>query len=119
MLVEKENRADSGKEPAEDHYSGYYWGNEPYDSSEIVDRRKSDDELKNKVNGNLRKNDKLDASHIEVYINNSVITLKGSVRTYEERDMAGQIAWNVPGVSEVFNDLQVTEPETVGPRRKL
>lgn len=117
-MTEKESRADSGKEPAEDYYSGYYWGNEPYDSSQIEDRSKSDDELKNKVNGNLRKNEKLDASHIEVYINNSVITLKGSVRTYEERDMAGQIAWNVPGVSEVFNDLQVTEPETVGPRRK-
>jgi osmotically-inducible protein OsmY len=66
----------------------------------------------------VRKNDKIDASHIEVYVNNSAVTLKGLVRTYEERGLAGQAAWNTSGVSEVLNDLQVTEPETVGPRRK-
>jgi BON domain len=114
---EKESRTEPTK-PSEDHYSGYYWGNEPYDSSEIVDRRKSDDELKNKVNENLRKNDKIDASHIEVYVNNSAVTLKGGVKTYDERGLAGQAAWNTSGVAEVLNDLQVTEPETVGPRRK-
>ena len=54
-VTDKENRAEPRKQPSEDYYSGYYWGNEPYDSSEIVDRRKSDDELKNKVNENLRK----------------------------------------------------------------
>jgi hypothetical protein len=115
---EKDNKPESRKQPTEDYYSGYYWGNEPYDSSEIIDRRKSDDELKNKVKENLRKNDKLDPSRIEVYVNNSAITLKGSVKTYEERGLAGQAAWNVSGVSEVLNDLQVTDPETVGPRRK-
>ena len=118
IVTEKENRAEPSKQPSEDYYSGYYWGNEPYDSSEIVDRRKTDDELKNKVNENLRKNDKIDPSHIEVYVNNSAVTLKGSVKTYEERGLAGQEAWNTSGVSEVLNDLQVTEPETVGPRRK-
>jgi hypothetical protein len=116
---EKGNRPEPTKRPSEDYYSGYYWCNEPYDSSDIVDRRKTDDELKNKVNGNLRKNERIDLSHIEVYVKNSAVTLKGSVKTYEERGLAGQAAWNVSGVSEVFNDLQVTEPETVGPRTKL
>jgi BON domain len=118
IVTEKENRKEPSKLPSEDHYSGYYWGNEPYDSSEIVDRRKSDNELKNKVNENLRKNDKIDASHIEVYVNNSAVTLKGRVKTYEESGLAGQAAWDTSGVSEVLNDLQITEPETVGPRRK-
>ncbi|MFL6401090.1 MAG: BON domain-containing protein [Nitrososphaeraceae archaeon] len=116
---EKGNRPEPRKQPSEDYYSGYYWGNEPYDSSDIVDRRKTDDELKNKVNENLRKNERFDLSHIEAYVKNSAVTLKGSVKTYEERGLAGQAAWNVSGVSEVFNDLQVTEPETVGPRPKL
>ena len=115
---EKRNRPEPRKQPSEDYYSGYYWGNEPYDSSDIVDRRKTDDELKNKVNENLRKNNKIDPSRIEVYVNNSAVTLKGLVKTYQERGLAGQEAWNVSGVSEVLNDLQVTEPETVGPRRK-
>jgi hypothetical protein len=117
-VIEKDNKPGSRKQPTEDYYSGYYWGNEPYDSSEIIDRRKSDDELKNKVQENLRKTDKLDPSRIEVLVNNSAITLKGSVKTYEERGLAGQAAWNISGVSEVLNDLQVTDPETVGPRRK-
>jgi osmotically-inducible protein OsmY len=116
-MKEKRNGVEPRKEPPEDSYSGYYWGNEPYDSSHIAGR-KGDDELKNKINENLRKNNKIDSSHIEVYVNNSAVTLKGLVKTYEERGLAGQEAWNVSGVSEVLNDLQVTEPETVGPRRK-
>jgi osmotically-inducible protein OsmY len=117
-MTEKENRGEPRKEPSEDSYSGYYWGNEPYDSSEIAGR-KSDNELKNKINENLRKNNKLDSSRIDVYVNNSAVTLKGLVKTYKERGLAGQEAWNISGVSEVLNDLQVTEPETLGPRRKL
>ena len=116
-MIEKRNGVEPRKEPSEDSYSGYYWGNEPYDSSHIAGR-KGDDELKNKINENLRKNNKLDPSCIEVYVNNSAVTLKGLVKTYQERGLAGQEAWNVSGVSEVLNDLQVTEPETVGPRRK-
>jgi osmotically-inducible protein OsmY len=116
-MIEKRNGVEPRKEPPEDSYSGYYWGNEPYDSSHIAGR-KGDDELKNKINENLRKNNKIDPSRIEVYVNNSAVTLKGLVKTYEERGLAGQEAWNVSGVSEVLNDLQVTEPETVGPRRK-
>ncbi len=111
-MKEKRNGVEPRKEPPEDSYSGYYWGNEPYDSSHIAGR-KGDDELKNKINENLRKNNKIDSSHIEVYVNNSAVTLKGLVKTYEERGLAGQEAWNVSGVSEVLNDLQVTEPETV------
>ena len=116
-MKEKRNGLEPRKEPPEDSYSGYYWGNEPYDSS-LIAGRKGDDELKNKINENLRKNNKIDPSRIEVYVNNSAVTLKGLVKTYQERGLAGQEAWNVSGVSEVLNDLQVTEPETVGPRRK-
>jgi hypothetical protein len=118
IMTEKDNKVESRKQPSEDYYSGYYWGNEPYDSSEIIAGRKSDGQLKSRINENLRKNDKLDPSHIEVYVNNSAVTLKGSVKTYEERGLAAQEAWNISGVSEVLNDIQVTEPETVGPRKK-
>lgn len=118
-MTEKENKDEPRKQPSEDYYSGYYWGNEPYDSSHITDARKSDDELKKNVIENLQKNDKIDHSYIDVYVKSSAVTLKGSVKTYKESGLAGQAAWDTPGVSEVLNDLQVTEPETVGPRRKL
>jgi hypothetical protein len=118
-VYEKENKDEPRKQPSEDYYSGYYWDNEPYDSSLITDRRKTDDQLKSSVIENLRKNDKIDHSQIEVYVNNAAVTLKGSVKTYEESGLAGQAVWDTPGVSEVLNDLQLIEPETVGPMRKL
>jgi hypothetical protein len=46
-------------------------------------------------------------------------SLKESVKTYEEKWLSSQAAWDRPGVSEVLNNLQITEPETVGSRRKL
>ena len=118
-MSEKENKGEPRKQASEDYYSGYYWGNEPFDSSRITDGRKSDDELKKNVIENLRKNDKIDHTRIDVYVKNAAVTLKGSVKTYEESSLVGQTAWDTPGISEVLNDLQVTEPETAGPRRKL
>ena len=50
-------------------------------------------------------------------VNSSTVILKGLVETYEERRLVGQAAWNVSGVSKVLNDLQVTKPETAGPRK--
>ena len=64
-MTGKENKDGPRKEPSEDYYSGYYWGNEPYDSSHITDARKSDDQLKKSAIVNLRKNDKFDHSHID------------------------------------------------------
>jgi osmotically-inducible protein OsmY len=107
-----------GKEPIkEDSYSGYYWGNEPYDSSLLPGGRKSDEELKNTVQENLRKNNMINSKQIDVFVNASAVTLRGQVKTYEERRLAGQEAWNTSGVVEVLNELEVTEPETAGPHR--
>lgn len=117
-MEEQKKGGEPRKEPSEDYYSGYYWGNNPYDSSGVAGR-KSDEELKSSIIENLEKNNNIDSSKIEVSVNNSTVILKGLVETYEERRLAGQAAWNVSGLSEVFNDLQVTEPETVGPRTKL
>ena len=113
---EKEEEEEPRKEPAEDYYSGYYWGNNPYDSSQVPGR-KSDDEIKSDIKENLRKNNKINSSQIEVQVNNFSVILKGFVKTYEERRLAGQEAWNASGVAKVFNDLQVIEPETAGPGR--
>ncbi|HZD83687.1 MAG TPA: BON domain-containing protein [Nitrososphaeraceae archaeon] len=60
-------------------------------------------------------NNKINSDSIEVSVNNATAILNGSVRTYEERRLAGQEAWNTAGIVKVLNDLQVSEPETVGP----
>lgn len=110
---------EKGREPrneAKDYYAGYYWGNNPYDSSEISGS-KSDEELKHSIRENLRKNNKINSDSIDVSVNNATAILNWSVKTYEERRLAGQEAWNMTGVVKVLNDLQVAEPETAGPSK--
>jgi osmotically-inducible protein OsmY len=94
------------KEESKDYYAGYYWGNDPYDSSEISGR-KSDEELKHSIRENIGKNNKINSDSIEISVNNATAILNGSVKTYEERRLAGQST----------NDLQVSEPETAGPSK--
>jgi hypothetical protein len=115
-MEEQKKGEEPRKEPSEDYYSGYYWGNNPYDSSTVAGR-KSDEELKNSIIENIKKNSDINSSKIEVSVNNSTVILKGVVETYEERRLTGQAAWNVSGVSKVLNDLQVAKPETAGPSR--
>lgn len=45
---------------------------------------------------------------IEVLDNNGVVTLRGVVRSREERDRAEEIVRQVPGVVSVTNELDVT-----------
>jgi osmotically-inducible protein OsmY len=73
--------------------------------------------LKNNIDQNLRNNNNISSNQIKVYVNNAAVILKGSVKTYEERRLAGQEAWNTLGVVKVLNDLQVLEPETAGPTK--
>ena len=115
-MEEQKKGEEPRKEPSEDYYSGYYWGNNPYDSSTVAGR-KSDEELKNSIIENIKKNNDINSSKIEVSVNNSTVILKGVIETYEERRLTGQAAWNVVGVSKVLNDLQVAKPETAGPSR--
>jgi osmotically-inducible protein OsmY len=116
-MEEQKKGEEPRKEPSEDYYSGYYWGNNPYDSSTVAGGLKSDEELKNSIIENIKKNNNINSSKIEVSVNNSTVILNGVVETYEERRLAGQAAWNVSGVSKVLNDLQVINPETAGPGR--
>jgi osmotically-inducible protein OsmY len=114
--MEGQGGGEPRKEESKDYYAGYYWGNDPYDSSEISGR-KSDEELKHSIRENIGKNNKINSDSIEVSVNNATAILNGSVKTYEERRLAGQEAWNTAGVVKVLNDLQVSEPETAGPSK--
>jgi osmotically-inducible protein OsmY len=113
MIIEE-----SRKEPAEDLYAGYYWGNHPYESYKMPGR-KSDEELKNSILERLRKNNtKINSTSINITVLNSAVTVNGFVKTYEERRLVSWEVWNVPGVAKVLNELQVIEPETCGPSKK-
>ena len=102
-----------GEEPAEDYYSGYYWGNDPYSSAQMPGH-KSDEELKNDVLSNLTETD---LSQIKVSVTNAVAILTGTVKDYEQKRRAGAEAWRTSGIAKVMNNLQVSDPETAGPSK--
>lgn len=51
------------------------------------------------------RNARIDATNIDVEINESEVTLKGKVKNIDEEREAIEIAWSVPGVSSVISQL--------------
>lgn len=55
----------------------------------------------------LSRNWSIDSEKIAVTVSGKHITLKGSVDSIYQRDEAGRIAWNAPGVQTVDNELVI------------
>jgi CBS domain-containing protein len=69
--------------------------------------QRSDDRIREDVNERLTDDAMIDASEIEVTVQNREVTLSGTVRNRQERRRAEDIAESVPGVTHVQNDLRV------------
>ncbi|MGO4762243.1 BON domain-containing protein [Cupriavidus sp. 2KB_3] len=48
-----------------------------------------------------------DATHVTVDVKDGVVTLRGSLRSWAEREAASEAAWAAPGVTDVSNIIQV------------
>jgi osmotically-inducible protein OsmY len=86
--------------------------------------QRSDERIREDVNDRLTEDWYIDASDVEVVVNNSMVTLTGRVDGREEKRRAEDIAESVSGVTDVSNQLRVgrnipttTEPETARPPR--
>ncbi len=49
----------------------------------------------------------LDNTHISVNVSGTTVTLTGTVNSLFQKEEAGRIAWNTPGISQVNNDLTI------------
>jgi osmotically-inducible protein OsmY len=66
-------------------------------------------ELKRKIQEAFKRNAEVDANRITVEANGSEVVLKGSVRSWIEREEAERVAWSAPGVT-VVDDRIVVSP---------
>jgi osmotically-inducible protein OsmY len=64
-------------------------------------------DLKKKIEDALVRNAQTDADRITVEVNGSTVVLKGTVRSYAEKQEAARVAWSAPGVSTVENLISV------------
>jgi osmotically-inducible protein OsmY len=64
-------------------------------------------EIKKKIEDAFRRNAELDANRITVEAHGSEVILKGSVRSWVEREEAERAAWSAPGVTNVDDRLVV------------
>jgi osmotically-inducible protein OsmY len=69
--------------------------------------QRSDERIREDINDRLTDDGYVDATDIEVVVNNSLVTLTGRVDSREEKRRAEDIADSVSGVTDVSNQLRV------------
>jgi osmotically-inducible protein OsmY len=66
------------------------------------------EEVKKKIEEAFRRNAEVDANRIIVETNGSQVILKGTVRSWIEREEAERVAWSAPGVTSVDDRIIVS-----------
>jgi osmotically-inducible protein OsmY len=89
--------------------------------------KRSDNRIEEDINDRLTQHPMLDATDVEVSVQNGEVTLKGYVEHRQAKRMAEDVAESVYGVKEVNNQIKMrqrgseesrTESETSGKQRK-
>ncbi|MEA2782692.1 MAG: hypothetical protein QOK29_4236 [Rhodospirillaceae bacterium] len=65
-------------------------------------------EIKRKIAEALRRSAEIDASRVTVETDGHSIVLKGTVRSWAEREQAERAAWSAPGVTHVENRIVIS-----------
>ncbi len=79
--------------------------------TERLGERVADLEIKTLVSDALSKSAEVGEKRIETEVKNRVVTLSGSVETTSQKYAVEQIAWQIPGVQGVKNNLNTTNAQ--------
>jgi osmotically-inducible protein OsmY len=113
MLDSNNNTDDKAHPHAKDnYYAGYFFSNSS------LPGRKTDEELRSLVAEKLKSISHIDTSKVVINVVDQVVSITGSVQTYEHKRRIGEEIWKIEGVVKVVNELHVTEPSTAGPTRR-
>jgi osmotically-inducible protein OsmY len=66
-----------------------------------------EEEIKTQIERALTRSAEIDAQRIKVTVDGSRVILRGSVRSWPEREEAELAAWRAPGITEVINKIEV------------
>jgi osmotically-inducible protein OsmY len=66
------------------------------------------EDVKRKIEEAFKRNAEIDANRIEVETHGSEVVLKGTVRSWAERQEAERVAWLAPGVRKVENRITIS-----------
>ena len=73
----------------------------------VLKPRAEPTEIKSKIMEAFKRNAELDANRIHIEANGSEVILKGTVRSWIEREEAERVAWSAPGVTRVEDRIVV------------
>lgn len=73
----------------------------------------SDGVIFTKLHDKFIKADATLSTFVDVTVNNGAILLTGKIKTPEEKVLATKLAWEIKGVREVVNELQVTDKSSI------
>lgn len=65
-------------------------------------------EIRRKIEDALRRAAEVDASNVTVEANGSEVILRGTVRSWAEREEAERVVWSAPGVTKVDNRITIS-----------
>lgn len=80
--------------------------------------RRSDETISEDVSEALYRSSEVDASEIEVSVTSGKVTLKGTVKTREQKKIAESTIEDLAGVEDVYNELRLQEADPSPPISK-
>ncbi len=71
----------------------------------------TDDEIRDNVEEIYSTDDRIDATYIEVTVEDGFVHLEGSVNNQEEKEMAESLLDNIEGIRQITNDLEIVQSD--------